>query len=131
MIKRHMPQVHLDADKRKSVIALFQHTDALKLRIAAVSASKDFVTGIDALLDDASKTEHEGRLYSAMVGLLTNIVVKRGKKIPDATIKPALRKCIRGLHTLRLWTRCHPDQPEWQEDGKETISCQDAFSLSL
>ena len=33
-----------------------------------------------------------------MVGLLTNLVVKRGKKIPDETIKVDLKKCVRGLH---------------------------------
>ncbi len=121
-IKRHMLQAGMDVDKRKTVKALPGQLDVLKERIGAVAASKDFVVGIEPLLQKAEQTEHNGRIYTAMVGLLTNLVVKRGKKIPDETIKADLKKCVRGLHTLRIWTRTHPDRPEWSEDGKETIS---------
>jgi hypothetical protein len=128
-IKKHMLQLSVAPEDRKDVKKLPLTLEKLFARIAAASAAKDFVAGVDGLIEAATVLEHSGRVYGAMVGLLTNIVVKKGKRVPEDRIKSDLKQCVRGLSTLRLWTRSHPDKPNWVDDGKETISKVQFFKL--
>ena len=93
--------------------------DLLKM-VSEASAAGDFFK-VGRRVSEAEQLEHSGRLYIAMSGVLTTLVVKKARRAPQDALHRQLKDNIRGLHQMRLWARADPTK-HLGDDGEEVIS---------